>query len=303
MPPQNPGVCRRQLRVALRGYRDACGLTQQKAATSLDWSPSKLIRIESGAVTISVTDLRALLSTYGVSDSDRITQLVDLARSAREPSPYARFAPVASKQLLTYLEYELAASVIRNFEPVFVPGLLQTEAYTRAVLGVIRGDKTRPAIEQQVDLRAERQFRILRPEPERSTELHFLVDEGVIRRHVGGPETMREQVRHLIDQLDSGAVRLGVVPFDLGLYRSIRVPYVVFEFEGDEDDDVLYIENPEGEQLLRDIQMPAPGDTDTVGTVEPTVPATYLEIFLELEETTTTEQTRERLQSALLDLS
>jgi transcriptional regulator with XRE-family HTH domain len=297
----NPGVSRRQLRLLLRQFREAKDLTQREAAKAMEWSPSKLIRIESGQVRISVTDLRALLNHYEVIDPERQNHLLDLCRSARERSPYGRFQDVASKELLTFLEYELTATVVRNFEPILVPGLLQTEAYTRAVLAVIRGDKRPEVIEQQVDLRAERKFRILRSDP--APELHFLLDEGVIRRHVGGQGVMREQLEHLIEQCDNDAVSLRVVPFSHGMYRSLRVPFVVFEFDGNEDDDVLYIENADGEQLLRDIQSPdVDVEADEPDVIEPTVPATYLEIFLELEDKTNKDTTRQLLQEALRHL-
>ncbi len=131
----DPAILRRRLRSELRKARDTAGMTQRDVAVAMDWSQSKLIRIESGAVNISTNDLRALLGHYSV-DSDRSNALVDIARAAREPTPWSIYKDVATPEYIAFLGYEASASIIRNFEPLLVPGLLQTEEYARTVIGV-----------------------------------------------------------------------------------------------------------------------------------------------------------------------
>ncbi|MWK34852.1 helix-turn-helix domain-containing protein [Actinomadura sp. J1-007] len=133
---ESPTVRQRRLRVELRRSRDGSGLTQDQVAESLDWSLSKVIRIESGAVNISTTDLRALLSLYGVAE-ERIAELVTLARAARERAWWSGYKKVISQQYYDLIGYESAAAAIRQFEPLVIPGLLQTQEYAHAYISGI----------------------------------------------------------------------------------------------------------------------------------------------------------------------
>lgn len=132
----DPTIPRRRLRSELRKAREAANMSQRDVAAAMDWSASKLIRIESGAVNISTNDLRALLHHYGI-EGDRIATLVELARAARGQTPWAIYRDVASPEYIAFLGYESSASVIRNFEPMLVPGLLQTEDYARTVIRLL----------------------------------------------------------------------------------------------------------------------------------------------------------------------
>ena len=116
----DPGVHRRKLRSILRQLRESCGKTQSATAEEMSWSVSKLIRIESGSVTISVNDLRALLGSYGVTDKEKIESLVLLARLARGHSWLSGYRDVASEEYLAYLAYEEMATINYNFQPVLV---------------------------------------------------------------------------------------------------------------------------------------------------------------------------------------
>jgi len=236
----------------------------------MDWSQSKLIRIETGAVNISTNDLRALLAHYDI-DPARINTLVDLARAAREVPRWNIYKDVASPEYISFLGYESSASVIRNFEPLLVPGLLQTEEYARSVISVIEpGHPQR--IDALVDLRMQRQEIITRdPAP----ELHFIMDEAVIRRVVGGLSVARRQLRHLLEMNQQDNVTMRVVSFSRGIYSKLRVPYVLFEFPESEDEDVLYLENPTGEFLIREN---SPEERDQVD------PVNYLGAFWQLEQ-------------------
>jgi transcriptional regulator with XRE-family HTH domain len=247
---------RRRLRTELRKAREAANLTQKEVAPAMDWSLSKLIRIETGAVTISINDLKVLLQLYQVGDTGRVQALVDMARAAREPAWWSSYREATSPEFLAFLGYESSASIIRNFQPVLVPGLLQTEEYARATLIELLPRVAQPEatmvthVDKLVELRMERQERIAQhPEP---PKLFFALDEAVIHRWVGGPDVMRRQLRRLRDALLDDAITIWIVPFSAGLYQRQRVAYQLFEFPADDDDDVLYLEEARGEMVIRD---------------------------------------------------
>jgi transcriptional regulator with XRE-family HTH domain len=281
----DPTVHRRRLRYELRNAREAAGKTQRDVARAMDWSQSKLIRIESGAVNISTNDLRALLGYYEV-DSARIGALVELARAAREVPRWNIYKDVASPEYTTFLGYESSASVIRNFEPLLVPGLLQTEEYARTVLSLIFSQEPQK-VDPLVDLRIERQELLVR---EPAPSLHFTVDEAVIRRVAGGRDVMRRQLRQMLELSERENVTLRIVPFEKGLYRRQRLPYWLFEFPDPEDGDILYVENPRGEYFIRES---SPEEEEGGSTVE------YLEVFWELEQIARREETPILLQDAI----
>jgi len=130
---QDPTVQRRRLRAELRNARDTAGLRQADVARAMDWSLSKLMRIERGEVSVSTNDLRALLNHYGVKEKGKVNGLLELARSARGSSFYDQYADLLKPGFKEYLAYEASASVIRQYEPVLIPGLLQTEEYARGL--------------------------------------------------------------------------------------------------------------------------------------------------------------------------
>src|SRR5437868_11748789 len=111
----------------LRRARDAAGFRQTDVAKAMEWSPSKIIRIECGDVAVSISDLRALLNYYGVSDESKVDELLDIARSARGVSFYDKFSDLLKPGFATYLAFEGSASLIRHYDPIWIPGLLQTE--------------------------------------------------------------------------------------------------------------------------------------------------------------------------------
>ena len=261
-------------------------MTQRDVAKAMDWSPSKLIRIESGAVNISTNDLRALLNHYDV-DSARIESLVDLARAARERTRWSIYNNVATPEFLDFLGYESSASIIRNSEPFFVPGLLQTEEYARTVLSVIEANNPHK-IDPLVDLRMERQELLVR---QPAVDLHFIMDEAVIRRVTGGHDIMRRQLRHLrklVEEDPNMTVR--IMPFERGLYPRQQISYWLFEFPNPEDEYVLYVENFErGEYITRESSTDEE-DRDS--------PVRYLETFYGLEQIVSREDTLNLLQDA-----
>jgi transcriptional regulator with XRE-family HTH domain len=167
----DPAIHRRRLRSELRNAREAAGKTQRDVAVAMDWSQSKLIRIESGAVNIGINDLRALLNYYNVGPA-RIEDLVNVSRAGRETPPWSIYKSVASPQYLAFLGYESSAAIIRNFEPFFVPSLLQTEEYARTVISSLEAHVPYK-IDPLVELCMERQELLERQPP---VDLHWQGD-------------------------------------------------------------------------------------------------------------------------------
>jgi hypothetical protein len=234
---------RRRLRTELRKAREAANLTQKEVAPAMDWSLSKLI---------SINDLKVLLQLYRVEDPRRVTTLVDMARAAREPAWWSSYREATTPEFLAFLGFESSAAIIRNFEPLLVPGLLQTEEYARATIleTVQSAESNMSQLDKRVELRMERQDRITqRDDP---PKLFFALDEAVIHRWVGGPDVMRRQLRRIKDALVDPNVTIWIVPFSAGLYQRQRSAYLLFEFPADEDDDVLYIEAARDELVVRD---------------------------------------------------
>src|SRR5690349_9896931 len=239
----NASALRRQLLAELRLLRPSHVQTQRQVAEALDWSPSKVTRIESGAVSLSVTDLRALLDYYGVTDPALVERLVDLARrSRRARSPFAAYADAFAPIALRFFDFEHSASWLGEVELLVVPGLLQTEEYARALMGVheLGPEKT----ERFVCCRNVRQQLLDRADP---PELSFVIDEAVLRRVIGGRAVMRAQLRRLLDLAERPHLAIRVLPFALGEHVGLRGPFVLLEFAGTNDPDVVYLEQRRGD--------------------------------------------------------
>lgn len=224
----------------LRRIRKDAGLTQEQVAAAIEWSLSKLIRIEGGGVSISISDLKSLLTLYRITDEDHVEELVALARAARQRSWFTAFRDITSPQYVTFVGYEAAASIIRQFEPTLIPGQLQTEEYARAVTLEYAADR----VDKLVEIRIRRQE--LLEEPRRL--FFFILDEAAIRRQVGAPTNpgiMRRQLRKLIETARQPNITIEIVPFSAGVHPGMKGSFTVLEFAGD-DEDILYLENARG---------------------------------------------------------
>jgi hypothetical protein len=232
----------------------------------MDWHPSKIIRIETGAVGVSTNDLRALLGLYRIHDPDRTDELVELARASRQPSWWSRYRSDVSPQFLQFLEYEEGASVIRAYEPLLVHGLLQTEKYADTIIRKL-ADPDVPAdlIQARVKIRLTRQQQLLeRPSP---PTFMFVLDEAAIRRAAGDRDIALGQIDRLASLAARPNITIEVVPFDAGLHRGMLEAFVILEFPEPEDSDVLLIETS------RDVVI----SHDEAGDI-----SGYLEVFEDL---------------------
>lgn len=270
----------RRLRNELRRARQDAHLTQQSVAEALDWSVSKLIRIERGSVGITVTDVRALLQHYEITDEQRVQRLVEMARTSRKPAWWTKYRHIFVPMMLTVLGFEASARVIRTYHGGVIPGLLQTEDYAHAVITAYGSPGP---IDDAVSARLDRQQVIDRDDP---PELFFVLDEAVIRRAVGGIPVMREQLVALKDAAERPNVHVQVIPFDAGAHPGMIAPFTVFEFPADDEDDyIVQLENITDSTLIRN------DDGDAIP---------YVDRFFELEkQATPKEQINEVISEAI----
>ena len=152
-------------------------------------------------------------------------------------------------RLLQFIEFEAAASINRNFQPLVVPGLLQTDEYARAMFRQFPGDVLDKSIEAQVEVRMRRQELLDRDD---SPLLFFILDEAATRRLIGGKDVMRRQLRRMTEMAARPHVTVEVVPFSAGVHPGLQGSFVIQEFPDPADDDVLYLESPQGEVISRD---------------------------------------------------
>lgn len=245
----NPVVQRRRLRTELRSARQTAGLTQESVAEAMDWSLSKVIRIEAGSVGISTNDLRALLNLYKVADAARTDELVSIARMAKERSWWSDYKDDVSPRFFQFIEHEAAASAMRAFQPLTIPGLLQIEDYARTVIQQFAATASAERVEKLVRIRLKRQELLQRANP---PEMHFILDEAAVRRLVGGKATMRRQLLHLIHMADRPNVTIEVIPFAAGVHPGMQGPFVILELAEGADDDVLFLETSRGDLIFGD---------------------------------------------------
>lgn len=260
---QDPTVQRRRLRSELRTARDGVGLRQAQVAEAMDWSLSKLMRIERGEVNVSTTDLRALLSHYGVKDKVKVNVLLELARSARGSSFYDQYGDRLKPGFKEYLAYEASASVIRQYEPVVIPGLLQIEEYARGLFEGL-GKATPESADRGWAVRQHRQELVDRESP---PEMRYVLDEAALRRHVGHGHAMRRQLQWLKEIATESHVNIQIMPFQRGVHPGMAGSFVLLEFTDPNLTDLLYLEGIDS-VTVRD-------DTDLI--------ARYLDRFAELE--------------------
>ena len=237
---QGPVVQSAMLRSELVRLRKKNKLTQEVIARALDWSPSKLIRIEGGHSSVTTVDLNALLDRYGVTDKGERDRLHRLNRGAREPAWWDSYRGEIAAPYLAYVGYEAGASTIRQFPGPVVPGLLQTAGYAEAL--------TTSAVEPMqvaavVKLRMQRQAELAkRAEPPMQ---QCVLDEAVIRRHIGSstdPAIMPGQLRALADvAARNGHISVRVIPFGAGAHPGLSGAFTLLEFDSDLPD-LLYLD-------------------------------------------------------------
>jgi transcriptional regulator with XRE-family HTH domain len=241
-------VGKRRLRAELRRFRVDRSLTQDQVASDMEWSLSKLIRIENGTVAISVSDLRSLLAYYGVHDAPRVDELLNLARLAKRRMWWDEYRAELPASLLTFVGFESEATEIGAYHPILLPGLVQTAAYTRAVQVGLRPDLDEEEIDRRVEFRMRRQEELFkRDDPPQFTAV---LDESVLLRQPDSSrETMRRQLEYLVEFAQRPFAVVRIMPFDAGVHRGWDGNFTVMGFGA--DDRVFYSQNnPSGDVLL-----------------------------------------------------
>jgi transcriptional regulator with XRE-family HTH domain len=241
---QGPVVQSALLREELVRLRKGSGLTQEQVAADLEWSPSKLIRVEGGQSKITKVDLNALLTSYGVTSESHRERLQALNRVARERAWWDSYRDDVSSAYLGYVGFEAGASSIRQFQIAAVPGLLQTAGYAEKLTASIFGEVAAGRVDSIVGLRLRRQAELGRRLP--PLRQYFVLDEAAIRRHVGiksDPAIMPDQLRSLADRAERDRlVTVRVLPFEAGAHPGLGLdPFTLLGFEG-ELPDVLYFD-------------------------------------------------------------
>ena len=236
---QGPTVPRMLLGIQLHRLREAAGITPDQAGYEIRASRSKISRMENGQVRFKERDVTDLLTLYGITDEKTRAGMVALVRQANAPGWWSKYGDVMADWFEEYLGLETAASVIRTFELQFVHGLFQTEDYARAV--TLLGHTSAPAaeIDRRVNLRLKRQDLLNGPSP---PQVWSVIDEGAVRRPVGGRAVMQAQLKKLIEVAGRRHVTIQVVPFARGGHAAAGGSFTVLRFGQPDVPDVVYIE-------------------------------------------------------------
>jgi transcriptional regulator with XRE-family HTH domain len=250
--PVGPAIARQRIHQRLRMLREELDLPAQTVADAMRWSLSKLNRIENGKVTIEPIAVKALLEYYGVDDPGEIDTLMDLSETSRERTWWRDRA--LSDEFKDFVAYENEASHLYAYQASFVPGLLQTPEYAAAITSVIIGkDVPDPAVTEVVSVRMKRQESLHeRLDSEHPPAVSHAIDEAVLLRPVGGDEIMAAQLDHLLAMAARPTVQLTVVPLSLPGHPGLGGNFELLEFAGDKDADIVFIESPTRDFLLKD---------------------------------------------------
>jgi transcriptional regulator with XRE-family HTH domain len=235
-----PTVQRMLVGARLRRLRTEMGLTREEAAEAIRASEWKIHRLENGQVGFKDRDIVDLLRLYEVSDPEEVAEFVTLAREANTPGWWRHYGDLLPSWFRTYVDLEAAAALIRTYEGQFVPGLLQTDDYMRAVVQGAHLDDQGEEMGRRVRLRMARQTLLTREQPPR---LWAVVDEAALRRPVGGREVMRGQLERLLEASKLPNVTLQVLPFAAGAHPAMAGSFSILRFGDQELPDVVYLEH------------------------------------------------------------
>ncbi|WP_370028591.1 helix-turn-helix domain-containing protein [Planotetraspora sp. GP83] len=238
-PGSGPTALRILLGSQLRRLRENKGISRDEAGSRIRGSESKISRMELGRVGFKERDVADLLSLYGVEDERTRAVVMDLVEKANEPGWWHRFNDLLPSWFQAYVGLEEAAERIRTYEVQFVPGLLQTKEYARAVIMAGAVGAAPEEIARRVDLRLERQ-RVL--DGDKSPLFWAVIDEAALRRPIGGVEVMRGQLQHLIDLMNQPNVTIQVMPFSFGGHAAEGGAFSILRFNDVELPDIVYVE-------------------------------------------------------------
>lgn len=243
MPRRSPTIRRRRLGAELRRHRDEAGVTIDVVAERLGCSASKVSRIETGHTSATPRDVQDMLNIYGVAGTEA-EELVQIATEARQKGWWHPYSTVLTG---AYVGLEDAARSVRAYEQQVVPGLLQSEAYTAALIRAGRPDMAAEEMSRRIHVRRARQSLLTQDDP---IDLWVVLDEAVVSRPVGGDAVMRDQLRHLATASELPNVTLQILPFDIGAHAGMDGTFAILDFPEVEDPNVVYAENAAGGLFL-----------------------------------------------------
>jgi transcriptional regulator with XRE-family HTH domain len=234
------------LAAALRRLRADSGLTREEVEEQTGVNPGTLYRLESARSRPQRRTLIALLNLYEVN-GDLRADLLDLAKNADGQSWLRPYHAELPEDYAAYISFESEAKAMRNYQSLYVPGLLQTEEYARAGVHGTAPTATAEEVDNRVRARMERQERLSGDAP---VELWAIMDEAAIRRLVGGAKVMRAQLAHLLDAAKRPNVTLQVIPYDVGAHPGMPGSFVYMEFAEPIDPDLVYVDTQAGDLFL-----------------------------------------------------
>ena len=232
-----PTALRIGLGSELRRRRERAGISREVAGEALRASPAKISRLELGRVGFKERDVLDLLTLYGVTDETERTQFLALARRANAPGWWHRYSDLLPGWFETYLGLEQASTMIRTYELQFVPGLLQTREYARAV--TLLGHEDLEDVERRVELRLRRQEVLTAPG---APTLWAVIDEAALRRSLNGPELLRAQLDHLLAMNELPNVSVQIAPLSFGGHAAAGGPFSILRFAEPDLPDIVYLE-------------------------------------------------------------
>ncbi|MEU7747380.1 helix-turn-helix transcriptional regulator [Nonomuraea sp. NPDC049158] len=252
--PGSPTVLRILLGTQLRRLRTEKRISREDAGYAIRASHAKISRLELGQVSFKERDVADLLTLYGVTDEAERAPLLELARQANAPGWWHKYSDLLPGWFEVYIGLEGAASVIRTYENQFIPGLLQTPEYARAVIKLAHETTPEAELDRRVALRTRRQERLA---GSRALKLWAVIDEAVVRRALGGREVMRRQVEHLLEMMKRSNVTVQVIPFERGGHAAAGGPFSILRFPERDLPDVVYLE-----QLTSALYLDKPAESE-----------------------------------------
>ncbi|MCC5577806.1 helix-turn-helix domain-containing protein [Microtetraspora sp. AC03309] len=283
-PGSGPTALRILLGSQLRKLRENKGITRDEAGDLIRGSESKISRMELGRVGFKERDVADLLSFYGVEEPEARAAVMDLLERANEPGWWHRFNDVLPTWFQAYVGLEEAATRIRTYEVQFVPGLLQTKEYARAVITAGAVGAAPEEIARRVDLRLGRQ-RVL--DGDSGPMFWAVIDEAALRRPIGGIEVMRGQLQHLIDLMNQTNITIQIMPFSFGGHAAEGGAFSILRFYDADLPDIVYVE-----QLASALYLDKRDEVDRYGEVMERLCAV----------STTPDETTGMLRQIMLDL-
>ncbi len=244
---QPPTVRLRRLAGELRGLRTGAGLTREEVSEQTGINPATLYRIETAKVRPQRRTLMAMLDKYGVTDEDKRSELIALSRQAAQLGWLQAYESELPELYTTYISFEAEARSVRNYESLFVPGLLQTESYAREVIRGVLPFATNADVQARVEARMQRQESLRKADPLR---IWAILDEAVLHRLTGGADVMVEQLETLVRASNQPHITLQVIPFTSGAHAGMPGSFVVMDFPDPADPALVYIDSMAGDLFL-----------------------------------------------------